>query len=469
MGRSDRRGDKPPRTKIVWLAAPTALLLLCRAAAALLPFPLPVDAPAAPSLPGDPPDYAGFSELLARGSLREEELPAPDDQSDALGYDEGAPFKVPEGLRSRVAFWKDIYAVYTSSQALLHDSDYPEIRYGIVDLSPVLSRRDLSAAARQKDLNDLLKREKDRVSADLKTLHSRSQTPLEIPLELFGLYRRLLVLPPTDRFKGAAERVRAQVGQRDRIVHGFLFGGRYFPAMMEIFEKQGVPKELTRLVLVESAFDLEARSKVGASGIWQFMRDTGQQYLRIDRALDERNDPLAATRAAAELLRHNYEALESWPLAVTAYNHGRQGMRRAVQELGTRDLTEIIRRYRSPTFGFASSNFFSEFLAILEVEREFRGRFGRIMVDDALEFEAVALDRDVALRDAAVACATSAERLVVLNPGLTDWVVSGQGAIPAGYSLRIPRETGRCAAWPETVAPAARPGRRIATRERRLP
>jgi hypothetical protein len=60
-------------------------------------------------------------------------------------------------------------------------------------------------------------------------------------------------------------------------------------------------------------------------------------------------------------LRQNYEALQSWPLAITAYNHGKEGMARAVEQVQSRDLADIIERYDSPNFGFASSNFYSEF------------------------------------------------------------------------------------------------------------
>ena len=120
---------------------------------------------------------------------------------------------------------------------------------------------------------------------------------------------------------------------------------------------------------VESSFDPYAYSKVGAAGLWQFMRSTGRRFLRIDAAVDERLDPYRATEAAAQLLSYNYRLLGSWPLAITAYNHGAEGMRRAREQLGTDDIVRIVRDYHSPTFGFASRNFYVSFLAALTVSR----------------------------------------------------------------------------------------------------
>jgi len=151
-------------------------------------------------------------------------------------------------------------------------------------------------------------------------------------------------------------RLRFQLGQKDRFEKGIFYSGRYIEEMENIFIEEGMPLELTRLPYVESSFNLAARSKVGASGIWQFMRSTGKQYMRVNSLVDERNDPLTATRSAAKLLRYNYKKLGNWPLAVTAYNYGPSGLRRLVRKLKTNDLVEIIEKNRSRRFGFASSN-----------------------------------------------------------------------------------------------------------------
>src|SRR5436190_2077228 len=113
-----------------------------------------------------------------------------------------------------------------------------------------------------------------------------------------------------------------------------------------------IPAEIALLPLVESSFENRALSNAGAAGIWQFTRGTGRLYLNVNRRLDERLDPLKATRAAARLLHDNYNALESWPLAITAYNHGRAGIQRAQSEAGS-EIAKIIEQYRGPAFGYA--------------------------------------------------------------------------------------------------------------------
>lgn len=417
---------------------------------AILPLPYPVE-PWAGKESGleeparDPKSVQGYHELFSAGQLREMELPSFDNPPDTLGYKRDETFTVPAELKSRVEFWKKIYSEYTTSQAVMHDSEYPDIVYGVIDISKFEKDPSLVYRKKQKLIHRLLKNEKDKIVSALMSLHVLRNNPLKIPIESFAIFKKFAGIRDDDKFLTATQRVRAQRGQRDRVVEGFLHGGRYFKKMMEIFERKRIPKELTRLPIVESSFNLAARSKVGASGVWQFMRSTGKRYLQIDRAVDERNDPIAATHAAADLLRHNYEALGSWPLAITAYNHGKEGMAKAVRVLASTDLHHIIRRYKSKTFGFASSNFFSEFLAILEVEREYRKYFGKLMVDSPIQYEELPLTRDVSFSDIADACMISEKDLAILNPALTDSVLSNRVPVPRGYFLNIPPDReGKC-------------------------
>jgi membrane-bound lytic murein transglycosylase D len=149
--------------------------------------------------------------------------------------------------------------------------------------------------------------------------------------------------------------------------------------MERIFAEVGIPLELTRLPHIESSFENRALSKVGAAGMWQIMPATGRLYLRVDRVVDERLNVRAATLAAARILRDNYEKLGTWPLAITAYNHGPNGMRRAVDTVGTTDFGVIVQQYRGPLFGFASRNFYAEFLAALDVSQNYKQYFGDLL------------------------------------------------------------------------------------------
>lgn len=432
--------------RLGWLV----LVLFPLPSIAILPLPYPIEPfdeelSLVQSDQRDPKLVKAFEDLQQGSKSREKELPVFEDQEDALGYEPAKTFQVPASLKPRVDFWIKIFSEYTSDQAVLHDAYYPEITYDVYDISHFTRDPSLSYRAQLRRINKFLKGEKSRIIEKLLFLHTNRYNPLTIPLEYFSLFRKFERVSDPDRFLHATQRIRTQIGQRDRLVRGFFFGGRYFDKMTDILREKKLPKELSRLPLVESSFDLSARSKVGASGIWQFMRSTGKRFLRIDRFVDERNDPVAATRAAAELLRQNYEVLVSWPLAITAYNHGRAGIREAMRVLTTNDLSVVIDKYQSRTFGFASANFYSEFLAVLEVEREYRKHFGKLMVDAPIVYKEFTVADNAMFDDLAGACGMHPVELALFNPALTDLVVSGRGYVPKGFNLKVdPNNLERC-------------------------
>jgi membrane-bound lytic murein transglycosylase D len=174
---------------------------------------------------------------------------------------------------------------------------------------------------------------------------------------------------PSDVLLRAADNIRVQQGLRQKVGEGLRRARKLLPRILAILREHKLPMELAALPMVESSYDPQAYSKAGAVGLWQFIRSTGKQYLTITRKRDDRRDPIRATEAAAHFLRHNYEALGSWPLAIIAYNHGREGILTARAAVGSSAIEEIIARYTGPRFGFASRNFYAEFLAALEVVR----------------------------------------------------------------------------------------------------
>ncbi|MGH7934615.1 MAG: LysM peptidoglycan-binding domain-containing protein [Candidatus Binataceae bacterium] len=143
---------------------------------------------------------------------------------------------------------------------------------------------------------------------------------------------------------------------------------RYRPMMERIFQKYDLPKELVMLAAVESEFNPKARSTAGAVGIWQFMRSTGRDYDLVVRHHDYRYDPRRSTEAAARLLRANHERFPSWPLAITAYDYGAGAMAHAAT-VHDGNYLRILRHHDDPNFGFAVENYYSEFLATLEIYR----------------------------------------------------------------------------------------------------
>jgi membrane-bound lytic murein transglycosylase D len=238
----------------------------------------------------------------------------------------------------------------------------------------------------------------------------------------------------------ASRRMRFQLGQADKFQAGLVRMGRWSSHIERVLEEHGVPRELVALPHVESSYYPRAYSRVGAAGIWQFTRSTGRRYLRVDHVVDERMDPFKASVGAARLLRDNYRQLESWPLAITAYNHGVAGVARATRKLGTREIGPIVRRYRSRTFGFASRNFYAEFLAASEIEQEAELYFGALQPDAPVEYTIVEMDHFYAVPSLERALGIDRKLLRDHNLALRPAVWNGAKLVPRGYPLRVPAD-----------------------------
>jgi len=158
----------------------------------------------------------------------------------------------------------------------------------------------------------------------------------------------------------------------------------------------------------------------------------------VGRFVDERRDPIKATRAAAEYLRQAYNSLGAWPLAITSYNHGVGGVRSKVRKAGTSDLAAIIEDPRERYFGFASTNFYPEFLAAVEIFNDPQSYFPEVREEPPLQVAAYRLGKPVSASVLASRLGIEVEDLKEANYGLLDPVWSGRAAIPAGYSLKVP-------------------------------
>jgi membrane-bound lytic murein transglycosylase D len=177
--------------------------------------------------------------------------------------------------------------------------------------------------------------------------------------------------------------------------------------------------------------------------MWQFVRATSQRFMQVDYVVDQRLDPYAATYGAMELLEYNYNALGSWPLALTAYNHGANGIARAVRDVASMDIGKIISDYRGPRFGFASRNFYPQFLAALEVDNRSEEFFGPIFRDREPDYQSFEMDAFVDSRLLAETLGVSIKDLQRDNPALQPSVWSGTKRIPRGYVVKIDRTSYR--------------------------
>src|SRR5437870_8702914 len=370
--------------------------------------------------------------MLPAGAARADQPPA---HADA--------FPCPAGLEPQVRFWRGIFAETSIHQVVLHDALHLDKVYKVLDFRPELEDGVSPAEVDrlQRIETDL---ELERIRATLLRLHALGPNAEGLTAEERAIHDLFADDPASDRFLAAADekRLRGQRGLRERFGEGLRVSRRYLPEMERIFREEGLPVELTRLPLVESCFNLRAYSKVGAAGIWQFMPATGRRFLRVDNLVDERRDPLFSTRAAGRFLAEMHGALGAWPLAITAYNHGPEGMARAVDQLGTTDIATIVRDYHGKAFGFASRNFYAEFLAALDVERDFRTYFGDLHGEPPPRVRERRLERALGIEAAARLARIGRSELASLNPALSTLVVTGRRPIPAGYRLRLPESAG---------------------------
>src|SRR5881296_171609 len=370
--------------------------------------------------------------MLPAGAARADQPPA---HADA--------FPCPAGLEPQVRFWRGIFAETSIHQVVLHDALHLDKVYKVLDFRPEIEDgMNLAEVDRLQRIETDL--ELERIRATLLRLHAVGPNAEGLTAEERAIHDLFADDPAPDRFLAAADekRLRGQRGLRERFGDGIRVSRSYLPEMERLFREEGLPSELTRLPLIESCFNLRAYSKVGAAGIWQFMPKTGRLFMRVDNLVDERRDPISSTHAAARFLTRVHDRLDTWPLTITAYNHGPEGVARAVSEVGTTDIASIVRDYHGKAFGFASRNFYVEFLAALDVERDFKTYFGDLSDEPPLRSRERRLERPLGIEAAARLARTGRSELASLNPALSTLVVSGRRAIPAGYRLRLPESAG---------------------------
>jgi membrane-bound lytic murein transglycosylase D len=343
-----------------------------------------------------------------------------------LAVAEQAALPRPAELEPDVQFWIRVYSEISTNEGFIHDQHR---------LSVVYEKMRFDADTPPRERSRRVDEERTHVQDVLRHLASGAAPASEEERRIWALWGPEAT---PARLSEAVDDVRFQLGQSDRFRAGLVRAGTWETHIAEVLANLGLPAQIAALPHVESSFDPSAYSKVGAAGLWQFMRSTGRRFLRIDAAVDERLDPFRATEAAAQLLSYNYRLLGSWPLAITAYNHGAEGVRRAREQLGTDDIVRIVREYRSPSFGFASRNFYVSFLAALSIAQEPEKYFGAFERASESPFHELKLSSAANTEALVRTLGINRERLRALNPALRPPVWSGQRPIPAGYVLRLP-------------------------------
>lgn len=206
---------------------------------------------------------------------------------------------------------------------------------------------------------------------------------------------------------------------------------RYLPMIRQVFIEEGVPQDLAYLAMIESGYRNVAKSKAAAVGMWQFIRSSGRIYGLDNTAwVDERRDPVKATRAAARYLKRLYETRGDWYLALAGYNAGPLTVDRAVAALGTKNFWDLA---RSRYLRTETKNYVPGMCAAVLIGRSPEKYGLRIPQMEPLVYETVEVERMTSLQVLARYAGTDVETLKELNPELL------RGSTPPGsYTLKVP-------------------------------
>ncbi len=209
----------------------------------------------------------------------------------------------------------------------------------------------------------------------------------------------------------------------------------YLPLIRQVFSEEGIPQDLAYLAVIESGFRNEAKSRARALGMWQFIRSTGRLYgLASNRWVEERRDPVKATRAAARYLKRLYQDTGDWYLAVSSYNAGPLSLERASENLGTRNFWDLA---RSRWLRNETKNYVPELCAAILVGRH-PDRYGiQVQPLPPFTFETVEVHSRTSLAVIARLAGTDTATLRELNPELLRGVTP-----PGSYTVRVPAGKG---------------------------
>ncbi len=359
-------------------------------------------------------------------------------------------FSCPESLMPRVGFWVEVFSRWDTSTAIFHDKENPQRVYS------TLQRKE---GCRRSRKGDAVYKERRRLKRSLTSLSEALKKGGSLSNSQKRLYASFKGAPAKE-VRAAADRVRCQSGNKDRMREALSQFHIYRPTILDALEAQNLTPELQYLPFVESAFNPEALSHVGAAGLWQIMPSTGRTLgLTVNSRVDERYDPRAATYAAAKYFRnsvdtlserafengHTINARDLNPFVITSYNYGVRGMERAISQVGL-DYERLLKEYKSPSFQTAVKNFYASFLAARHVAKNAEQFFGVVPPDNAnrlYSFNTFKLGRPTSAKRVSRELGIDAAQLKELNPALKKNIWRHKALIPKGYVLRLPyREEG---------------------------
>jgi len=352
-------------------------------------------------------------------------------------------FSVSESLEKRVKFWENVYSRYDSNKSILHDSKNLSLVYEVLDFS-YLKRKKYNRFEREIIRKRLIYKSKTKIRKALGKISSLKRQRKRnfvyklnsFERKIYSKIRRYSKYP----LKNAIRNLREQQGQKDKVHLAMKRSKKYLHAMEKIFIKYDIPKELVLLSFVESSFNIKATSSAGAVGVWQIMPNVGKKFLRIDRTMDERRDPIKSTEVAAIILNESYRKLKNWPLVVTSYNVGWPNIIRAQKKIKSKSLEALISKKHSRWFGFAAKNFYAEFIAMVNVCSGLNKDLLEIKDSEPMVFKTMIVKHSSKLRDILFGSKVGYAEFRKFNPEFKTPILLSKVKIPRGTKIKFPNK-----------------------------
>lgn len=259
----------------------------------------------------------------------------------------------------------------------------------------------------------------DNLASDIKNINIDEKVDFELPTEL--LKERLKAMDAKSPFnieynQGLENIIKSFLKNRKKSYERLMaISEYYFPVFEEAFAKQNVPLEIKYLAIVESALNPKAVSRVGATGLWQFMYQTGKQYnLNVDSYVDERSDPLKASAAAAQYMSNMYKIFGDWELVLASYNSGAGNVSKAIRRSGgQQNFWNIRKNLPQETQGYVPA--FLATMYIYEYHKEHGIVPNRALIKH-FETDTIMVKREMSFKQISDLLDVPVAQLQLLNP-----------------------------------------------------
>jgi len=279
------------------------------------------------------------------------------------------------------------------------------------------------------------------ITEDIKNINIDEKVDYELPTEL--LKQRLAAMDAKSPFNieynsGLENIIKSFLKNRKKSFGRLMaISEYYFPMFEEALAKQNVPLEIKYLAVVESALNPKAVSRMGATGLWQFMYHTGKQYnLKIDSYVDERSDPLKSSEAAAEYMNKMYAIFGDWDLVLASYNSGPGNVAKAIRRSGgQQNYWNIRKNLPKETQGYVPA--FLATMYIYEYHKEHGIKPERALVQH-FATDTVLIKKQISFKQISDLLDVPVAQLQLLNPSYKMNVIPVYG--DQDHFLRLPKE-----------------------------